>query len=146
MRRILAIAFALTIASTAEAHSLTMTISITAADITVRTEYSGNDHESGTPTVTITDVNTKAIVAQGKVGVDGRWTTPLPPPGKYKIVAEDEFGHRIGKDQEIVPGQTDEIVKAGKPFFSTTTGMLVALGIICLITLVGYLIVSKKKI
>ncbi len=133
-------------ASPALAHVLRLTVTLTATDLTVKASYSGADHDSGAATVTVSKPS-KEVVATGKIGPDGKWTTPRPPAGKYLVVAEDEFGHRAEQEIEIGDATAPEpkVWKANEPALPSGWGMAAGLGAIGLGTLAAYWVLSRKK-
>ncbi len=131
-------------ASAAFAHAMRMTVSVGAAEIVVKTSYSGDDHDGGDVTVTISGLD-KRVVATGKIGPDGKWTAPKPPAGSYTVVASDEFGHRAEQTVEIGADVDKTEWKANEPPVSSGLGIAVGIGAIGLATLVGYWLLSRKK-
>ncbi len=133
-------------AAPSHAHSMRMTVSLRATDLTVKTAYSGGDHDGGTVTVTLTNGN-KEVVATGKIGPDGRWTTPKPPAGKYVVVARDDFGHRAEQTMEVTDGGEAEPKewKANEPPLSSGWGVVLGIGAIASGTLAAYWVLSRKK-
>jgi len=146
------VALALTIVGThaapASAHAMKMTVNLAAGTITVKTSYSGDDHDGGAVTVTMTDAQ-KTVVAVGKISADGQWATPAPQAlGKYRVVAEDEFGHRAEQEIEIL-APADSVPrewKANEPPLSSSLGIAVGIGAIGLVTLGGYWFLSRKQV
>ena len=131
-------------AEPAFAHTLRMTVTLTATDLAVKTSYSGDDHDSGPATVTLSKPN-KEVVASGKIGPDGTWTTPKPAPGKYTVVAEDEFGHRAEQNMEVGQETEPKEWKANEPPVSPGLGIAIGIGAIGLVTLAVYWLLSRKK-
>ena len=133
-------------AAPSRAHSMRMTVSLTATDLTVKTAYSGGDHDGGAVTVTLTNRD-KEVVATGKIGPDGRWTTPKPPTGTYIIIARDDFGHRAEQTIEVTDGGEAEPKewKANEPPLSSGLGVVLGIGAIALGTLAAYWVLSRKK-
>jgi hypothetical protein len=131
-------------AEPAFAHTLRMTVTLTATDITVKTSYSGDDHDSGPATVSISKLN-KEVVVTGKIGPDGTWTTPKPAPGKYTVVAEDELGHRAENEIEVGQETEPKEWKANEPPLSSGLGVAIGIGVIGLVTLAAYWLLSHKK-
>jgi len=123
-----------------------MTVIVTAADITVKTSYSGDDHDGGDVTVKVSKPGKHAI-ASGKIGKDGLWSMPAPPVGKYTVIAEDDFGHRAEQEIEVRPPDESKPTeyKANEPPLGTGLGMALGIGLIGIATLVGYWFVSRKK-
>ncbi len=131
-------------AEPAFAHTLRMTVTLTATDITVKTSYSGDDHDSGPATVTISKPN-KELFISGKISPNGTWTTPRPAPGKYTVVAEDELGHRAEHEIEVGPEPEPKEWKANEPPLSSGLGIAIGIGAIGLIMLAAYWLLSRKK-
>ncbi len=131
-------------AEPAAAHTLRMTVTATVTDLTVKTSYSGDDHDSGPATVTISKPN-REVVASGKIGPDGTWITPKPAPGKYIVVAEDEFGHRAEKEIEVGQETEPKEWKANEPPVSSGLGIAIGIAAIGLVTLAAYWLLSRKK-
>ena len=133
-------------AAPASAHAMKMTVIVTAAGITVKTSYSGDDHDGGDVTVTVTRPD-KSAVATGKIGKDGLWSMPAPPVGNYTVIAQDDFGHRA--EQEIEVRTPDEAkpteYKANEPPVGTGLAIALGIGAIGAATLIGYWFASRKK-
>ena len=131
-------------AAPAFAHAMRMTVTVSATEIAVKTSYSGDDHDGGDVTVTISNPD-KAVVAIGKIGSDGRWAMPKPPAGSYTVVAADEFGHRA--EQTIAIGIDVEKTEwnVNEPPVSSGAGIAFGIGAIGLATLGGYWWLSRKR-
>ena len=87
----------------------------------------------------------KEVVATGKIGPDGRWTTPKPPTGTYIIIARDDFGHRAEQTIEVSGEAEPKEWKANEPPLSSGLGVVLGIGAIALGTLAAYWVLSRKK-
>ena len=133
-------------AAPAYAHSMRMSVIVTPDDITVKTSYDGDDHDGGDVTVAVMRPD-KSVIATGKIGKAGVWLMPAPPPGKFIVVAQDDFGHRAEQQIEVQFGANTQPkeYKANEPPLGSGLGIAVGIGLIGIATLVGYLFVSRKK-
>ena len=133
-------------AAPASAHAMRMRVTVTATEIVVRTTYSGDDHDGGDVTARVLKPD-KSVIAEGKIGKDGVWRTPVPPAGEYAVVAEDDFGHRA--EQKVVIGADappePEVYRANEPPVPSGIGIAAGIGMIGLATAGGYWWMSRKK-
>ncbi len=132
-------------ASPARAHAMRMTVKLSDSQITVTTHFDGETHDGGDVTVTISNAD-REVMATGKIGADGTWSTPKPAVGHYTVVAQDDFGHRAERAIEIAADAAPKQWTANEAPVSSELGIAIGIGAIGIATLGGYWWLSKKKV
>jgi hypothetical protein len=93
-----------------------------------------------------------AIVAAGETDRAGRWSFALPPPGKYRIVADAGAGHRKTLDL-VIPSATDpaasaeDAISAERKHFTRIywRQLVIGLAIIAGVGLIAWLLLHPRK-
>ncbi len=138
-------AFALLLfASPAFAHAIRVKVEVTPTEVRATVRYDGAEEDGGQVEVKLSSLEPSAEIDSQKLGPDGSTAFPRPEPGKYRIVAADDFGHRVVVDFEVpLLGQT---ASAGS--YGDGTGGLLTLGgigIIAGIAFVAWRFTRGKK-
>lgn len=144
--RFVGVVFLLLIAARpASAHAMRMTVIVDKEKLTVKTTYSGDDHDGGDVMVKVTRLPGNESVAEGKVGAGGYWSTAIPPAGDYRIVAQDDFGHRAEQVVTVAEAKDPTEYRANEAPVSEGWGVALGLSGISLVTLAGYWFLSRGK-
>ena len=93
----------LAFAAPASAHAIRMKVDVTAGEVCASVRYDGADEDGGQVTVTLQRGESKEVVGTMKLGNDGSCAFPRPDAGKYRAIAQDDFGHRAVVDFEVLP-------------------------------------------
>jgi hypothetical protein len=125
------------------AHAMRVSVTVSAADVRVKVTYDADEeHGGGGATVKLLDVQNEAV-GEGKPDKDGVCVFPRPKPGVYRVVAQDDFGHRAERVVAVQEG-TEETVSA-PPEQSRGLMVAVGLGVIAVVTLAWYWLAGRKK-
>jgi hypothetical protein len=145
MNRFAAIAIvSLLMSSPAFAHAIRMKVEVTATEVRAEVRYDKAKEDGGPVTVTLQRIEPKEEIAKEKLGVDGSSTFPRPQPGVYRMIAQDDFGHRVEVDFEVLPG--NEISSHGSKTLANSEWLTLAgLGIIGVLVLGGWWFAGRKK-
>jgi hypothetical protein len=104
MIRIGATAIALVLlASPAFAHAIRMKVEVTDSEIRATVRYDGADDDGGPVEFALSRREPLQEVSRSKPGPETTATFPRPEPGPYRMVAQDDFGHRVVVDFEVPP-------------------------------------------
>lgn len=142
-RLVLVLFAGLVAAVPAFAHAMKTIVTVTETEIQVRVSFDGDDDLRGVVTVRLEDTETKSVLAKAESDKTGLCSFPRPKPGKYRIVADDGFGHHSERPLDVTDGtETTVSQDAERP-----RGAMIAigLGVIGALTLVGYWFTSRKK-
>lgn len=91
MRFRLALLVAVSVPSAALAHTMLLTVTVTATELRVSVRYDGADHGGDGPTVRLHRLPGKELVEKRPADKTGEAVFPKPANGTYLVVAEDEF-------------------------------------------------------
>lgn len=124
------------------AHAMKATVTVAATEIRVTVGYDSDDDHGGPVAVKLFDAE-KQVLGEGQPQPDGSWTFPRPRPGTYRVVASDEFGHRAERVIEVTDSTETKV--SAEPDRPRGLMVVIGIGIIGLLTMVGYWFASRKK-
>ena len=120
------------------AHDIEMSIRLTAPAVITRAAYAGRDPVSFAE-VAVHQPGSETEYQTGRTDLNGYFSFVPDGPGPWRIIVDDELGHRIEKTVEV-PSSFESGGEAGASGFSVTQKALIGLALIIGITglLYGY--------
>lgn len=140
-RLVLVLLAGLGVPAAAFAHAMKVVVAVTADAVRVTVSYDSDDDHGGPVAVKLLD-DQKQVIGEAKPDKDGVCVFQRPAPGHYRVVAADEFGHRATRDVEVKGGET---TVSAPPDRSRGLMIAIGLGVIAVLTLVGYWVAGRKK-
>jgi len=145
MKRVAALVLLL-FAPPAFAHAIRMKVEITDSHIQATVRYDGSNEDGSDVEFQLIRREPLQEIAKFKPGVEAVATFPRPEPGLYRMVAQDDFGHRVVVDFEIEDtvagnGYDQDRVRGPSRELATAAG----LGLIAFLSLAGWWITGRKK-
>jgi hypothetical protein len=124
------------------AHAIRMKVEVNETHVVATVRYDGADEDGGPVTVTLSRREPAAEVAKEILGADGTARFPRPEAGVYRMVAQDEFGHRVQVDFEV-PAAGRAAAGSTTPASNWLT--LAGVGIVAAVALIGWWLAGRKK-
>jgi len=94
-----------------------------------------DDETAGGATIELFRASEKQPFAKATADKTGTCVLPRPEPGQYRVVAEEEMGHRATREFEVKANQ--ETI-AERPEQSRTTAIAIGLGVIVLLGIISF--------
>jgi hypothetical protein len=129
-------------ATPAFAHAIRMKVEITDSQVQATVRYDGADEDGGPVEVQLSRRDPPQEIAKVKPGPEAVATFPRPEPGLYRMIAQDEFCHRVVVDFEVPPlGQNATVSSQTHSQWLTVAGV----AIVAVVAFVWWRISGRKK-
>ncbi|MCX6594762.1 MAG: hypothetical protein NTV70_00155 [Acidobacteria bacterium] len=117
------------VALTASAHDLVLTAERTGAAVVIRAAYAGTEPCPFAPTEVFSPAGPKTEHQNGRTDRTGRFAFLPDQPGTWRVVVDDELGHRVEIQVPVTEGANLPLGGAQPVWQKALTGAALILGL-----------------
>lgn len=114
---------------TACAHDLVLTAERTGAAVVIRAAYAGSEPCPFASTEIFSPAGSKTEYQNGRTDRTGRFAFLPDQPGNWRVVVDDELGHRVGLTVPVTEGASLAVSGAQPVWQKAITGAALILGL-----------------
>jgi hypothetical protein len=124
-----------------QAHGMRAKVEVVDNQVTVTVSYDDDESASGATVELFAEGNSVPLL-KGVTDRKGQWIFDRPPPGQYRIVAEEEEGHRAERKFQVLAGENSQAIPEQN---DKLTSIVVGIGTIVMLGLIAIWSLRKPR-